>query len=101
MARPCGEASMNLRGMNVFESPLCADVPRMTPSKRFSELMPHAYVEELREWMRAFFGTTDMAFMFSDPMTGKPMVAVSPRMMTEIKAQRTCLGKREGGEERA
>lgn len=70
---------MRVMGMDVIESPLCADVPRMTVSTRFAELMPAEFVSDLNQWMREFFGTADVSYI----VEGRTIV-MSPRAAADL-----------------
>lgn len=73
---------MRVMGMDVIESPLCADVPRMTVSPRFAELMPAEFVSDLNQWMRDFFGTADMSYI-----VGGHTIVMSPRAAADLRWQ--------------
>ncbi|WP_322038194.1 hypothetical protein [Burkholderia cenocepacia] len=73
---------MKVMGMDVIESPLCADVPRMTVSPRFAELMPAEFVSDLNRWMREFFGTSDVSYI----LEGRTIV-MSPRAAADLRRQ--------------
>ncbi|MGV0128891.1 hypothetical protein [Burkholderia gladioli] len=73
---------MSLFGMNIVMSDLCSNVPRMTVSRRFSELMPPDYVAELNIWMRDFFGTADIAYRLGDGT-----VVMSPKAYYTLQSE--------------
>ncbi|BCF88696.1 hypothetical protein [Paraburkholderia largidicola] len=68
-------------GVRIIESPLCADVPRMTVNPDFARLMPAQFVAELNSWMRKRFGTTDVMVRIDDRT-----VAMSPIAVAELRS---------------
>ena len=55
-----------LNGVRIVVNPICDDVPKMTVSSRFAELMPSGFVTELNAWMREFFGTENVMYRLGD-----------------------------------
>ncbi|WP_176331596.1 hypothetical protein [Burkholderia vietnamiensis] len=82
---------MRVLGMEVIESPLCAEVPRMTVSPRFAELMPAEFVSDLNRWMREFFGTSDVSYI----VEGRTIV-MSPRAAADLRRQASQASVRPG-----
>ncbi|MBJ9964468.1 hypothetical protein [Burkholderia seminalis] len=72
---------MNLFGLDVMISPFCDDLPRMTVSTRFAELMPPEFVAELNGWMRDFFGTENCMYLLHERT-----LVVGPKGLEQIKA---------------
>ena len=54
-----------LKGFRVLINPMCDDVPRMTTSQQFANLMPPAFVADLNAWMLEFFGTQSFTYQLS------------------------------------
>ncbi|WP_244109346.1 hypothetical protein [Burkholderia anthina] len=71
-----------LSGVRVIENATCDNVPRMTVSARFAELMPAEFVAELNAWMLEFFGTSDVMYHIGDHT-----VVMGPRSVAMLKAQ--------------
>lgn len=75
-------ASNPLAGVNIRVSEFCDDVPRMTPTPAFADLMPDKFVAELRAWMREFFGTEDMIYAIDNGRT----IICGPKTMRKLEA---------------
>lgn len=70
----------NLTGLKVIVNPMLDNIPRMTVSKRFAELMPAEFVTDLNAWMLEFFGTHSLALMVD-----RNTIAVGQRAYQVIK----------------
>nr|DAH87997.1 MAG TPA: hypothetical protein [Caudoviricetes sp.] len=55
-----------LNGFRIVVNTTCDDVPKMTVSSRFAELMPAGFVADLNAWMREFFGTENVMYRLGD-----------------------------------
>ncbi|HHT8992810.1 TPA: hypothetical protein ACT5B2_003855 [Burkholderia cenocepacia] len=62
-------------------NPLLDDMPRMTVSARFAELMPAEFVAELNAWMRDFFGTEHRMYVLYERT-----LVVGPKGLERMKA---------------
>ncbi len=67
-------------GMRVIVNPLLDNVPRMTASARFAELMPADFVADLNAWMLEFFGTHSIAMTID-----RNTIAVGPKGYQAMK----------------
>lgn len=74
----------NLYGMKIHVNPMCDNVPRMTTSRRFAELMPPGFAEELNAWMLEFFGTHDVSYSIDGGRT----LIVGPKTMEALRRAR-------------
>ncbi|MDN7894511.1 hypothetical protein QZM93_38585 [Burkholderia cepacia] len=71
---------MNLFGLDIVINPLCDDLPRMTVSRRFAELMPADFVADLNAWMLEFFGTENRMYVLQERT-----LVVGPKGFEQIK----------------
>ncbi|MDN7894528.1 hypothetical protein QZM93_38670 [Burkholderia cepacia] len=71
---------MNLFGLDIVINPLCDDLPRMTVSRRFAELMPTDFVADLNAWMLEFFGTENRMYVLQERT-----LVVGPKGFEQIK----------------
>ena len=72
-------SQFNIMGMDVVIDPYLDNLPRMTVSPKFAELMPDEFVAGLNSWMREFFGTESRVLMFGNRM------AMGPKALAAIK----------------
>lgn len=71
----------SLFGVDIRVSPFCDDVPLMTPNPAFANLMPEEFVDELRDWMRQFFGTEDKIYSVDNGRT----IICGPKTMRKLR----------------
>lgn len=69
-------------GVDIVVNPMLDNVPRMTVSRRFAELMPPEFVAELNGWMREFFGVANQMVMIGDRT-----LAVGPNTLRAMEAE--------------
>lgn len=69
-------------GMDVLVHPHLDNVPRMTVSTRFAELMPPEFIADLNAWMLEFFGTQSVAYQLPG---GK--IAMGPKAWASLQLQ--------------
>lgn len=68
-------------GINIAINPHCDDVPRMTVSRKFAELMPAEFVSDLNAWMLEFFGRHDVSYSIDNGRT----LVVGPKTMRKLR----------------
>lgn len=71
-----------LYGMKVYVNPDLDNVPKMTVNKRFAELMPQAFVDDLNAWMLDFFGTQSVMYQI-----GNHGIAMGPKLLEAVKRE--------------
>ncbi|MDN7814887.1 hypothetical protein [Burkholderia vietnamiensis] len=69
-------------GLRIIEDPNLDDMPKMTVSKRFAELMPAKFVADLNAWMLEFFGTDNRIYQ-----VGGDTVYMGPKSIAALQAQ--------------
>lgn len=70
----------SITGMTVIQDPALDNVPCLTVSSRFAELMPEDFVSDLNAWMLARFGTHSVAYRLGDHT-----LIVGPKIFAQIK----------------
>ncbi|WP_242610566.1 hypothetical protein [Burkholderia vietnamiensis] len=68
--------------LRIIENPLLDDMPKMTVSTRFAELMPAEFVSDLNAWMLEFFGTENRIYR-----VGGDTVFMGPKTIAALKTQ--------------
>ena len=68
--------------LRIIEDPNLDDMPKMTVSTRFAELMPTEFVSDLNAWMREFFGTENRLYQ-----VGADTVYMGPKSIAALHAQ--------------
>ncbi|WP_175760507.1 hypothetical protein [Burkholderia anthina] len=68
--------------LRIIEDANLDDMPRMTVSTRFAELMPAEFVTDLNAWMLDFFGTENRIYR-----VGGDTVYMGPKSIAALKAQ--------------
>lgn len=80
-----------LSGIQIKESPLCTNVPRMTLSPKLAKIIGYSrpeFVAETNAWMKEFFGTHDVAYMINLDavgMIGGELIITSPHMVAMLR----------------
>ncbi|QTD88323.1 hypothetical protein [Burkholderia anthina] len=69
-------------GLRIIENATCDNVPKMTVSQRFAELMPADFVADLNAWMLGFFGTHDVMYRL-----GEGTVVMGPKTLALLKSE--------------
>ncbi|HDR9756499.1 TPA: hypothetical protein ACK3Q6_001622 [Burkholderia cepacia] len=69
-------------GLRIIEDPNLDDMPKMTVSTRFAELMPTEFVSDLNAWMLEFFGTECRIYQI-----GGDTVYMGPKSIAALHAQ--------------
>ncbi|HGO6081856.1 TPA: hypothetical protein ACK3PA_006353 [Burkholderia cenocepacia] len=68
--------------LRIIEDPTLDDLPKMTVSTRFAELMPVEFVNGLNAWMLEFFGTDNRIYQI-----GGDTLCMGPKSLAELQAQ--------------
>ncbi|WP_175946659.1 hypothetical protein [Burkholderia pyrrocinia] len=68
--------------LRIIEDPNLDDMPKMTVSTRFAELMPSEFVSDLNAWMLEFFGTENRIYR-----VGGDTVYMGPKSIAALTAQ--------------
>lgn len=78
-------------GMPVHINPMCDNVQRVTVSAEFARIQSPELVADTNAWMLEFFGTHDVVYMVTDPLTHKKSVVVGPKSHAQLLMKRTTL----------